>query len=222
MLRPLYYHYKCSKSGRVGRVLHLALRWWLEVLQLEICEAASFVVDRREPVQIFCDARGVPPRLVAVAIVDQDILYTDMEPSTDVMKLFEQRQDNQIMGLETLAIALALSSFKSSLYGRNVRIWSDNVGSESATRKGAAKSFDHNSLIHGIWSQALRLKIALQVDRVPTQFNVADLPSREEYALLEQIGAVWVPPLLAHEFLNPGCWESLSIKQPWASAQLST
>ena len=59
-------------------------------------------------------------------------------------------------------------------------IWSDNVGAEKATDKGAAKQFDQNALIHAIWLRMAELGIYAWVDRVPTKLNIADLPSRRE------------------------------------------
>lgn len=38
------------------------------------------------------------------------------------------------------------------------------------------------------------------MDRVPTDDNVSDLPSREEYDLLQGLGAVWRPPVVAQVF----------------------
>ena len=33
--------------------------------------------------------------------------------------------------------------------------------------------------------------------------NIADLPSRESYDLLEQLGAIWTRPVLTKEFYQP-------------------
>ena len=64
--------------------------------------------------------------------------------------------------------------------------------------KGSAKSWDHAVLIHDIWSLALCNHTAVWIERVGTDDNVSDLPSREEHKLLEEIGdgAEWRPPLL--------------------------
>ena len=94
------------------------------------------------------------------------------------------------------ALAVGISTFADSLKRRKVRIWSDNKSAEAATRKGAAKQFDHASLIHGIWLRAAELGMEIRVDRVPTKQNIADLPSREEYNLLGMIGAEEVATLV--------------------------
>ena len=51
-------------------------------------------------------------------------------------------------------------------------------------------------MIHEIWTIALAFGVHLWLDRVPSHENIADLPSREEYGLLRDIGAVWKAPLI--------------------------
>ena len=129
------------------------------------------------------------------------------------MEIFTRREDNQIAGLELLAIALGLSTFGEVLAGRRVCVWSDNTVSEHGTRKGSARSWDHASLVHCLWTKAAKLGIDLQVERVPSDDNIADLPSREEYCLLRSLGAVFEEPLLDKDFWDPSSWEALSLRK---------
>ena len=78
------------------------------------------------------------------------------------------------------------------LSGTTVRVWTDNAGAWGAIAKGAAGQSDHNCLVHGVWLLAWRLDIGLWVEWVPTDRNVADLPSRQANKLLEQLGAIKV------------------------------
>ena len=77
----------------------------------------------------------------------------------------------------------------------------------------ACQAFDHNLLVHEIWSMALRNHMALWVYRVPSEDNIADLPSRcsravwrhgliacllpsrYEFRLLDDINAKWHDPI---------------------------
>ena len=111
-----------------------------------------------------------------------------------------------------LAIALALSTFGQMIAGRHVRVWSDNTGSESSTKKGAAKAFDHNCLVHCLWLMAAKLQIDMFVDRVPSAENISDLPSREEYELLGALGAQFVSRHLAECFFQVTSWRALQLK----------
>jgi hypothetical protein len=76
------------------------------------------------------------------------------------------------------------------------------AGAEHATINGAARSFDHNQLIHEIWWHALQHRIHLWVVRVPSKDNVADGPSRSEYGLMGELGAMWREPVLADFYLG--------------------
>ena len=106
------------------------------------------------------------------------------------------RKDNQIMALESIAIALGMSTFENELRGRKVVVYNDNKAAEAASKKGTAKCWDHCEIVHDIWTHALLNKTFLWIERVSTKDNISDLPSREEYALLEEIGAVWRAPLI--------------------------
>ena len=112
-----------------------------------------------------------------------------------------------------MAIAFGLSTFSQLLATRRVCVWSDNTGSESATRKGAARSFDHSCIIHSIWLKAALIQADLHILRVPTEDNVADLPPREDYVLLQVIGASRVEPVLDAAFWKPDAWEALTLQR---------
>ena len=173
------------------------------------------------PVQLFCDARGVPPRVAAVLLADGKCWYIDLAPSESALTNFRHRNDKQIMSLELLSIALGLSSFAHLLRGRKVRVWSDNAGAEATTRKGSARQFDHTCLVHCLWLRAAQLHIHLRVDRVPTDDNIADLPSRECYDLVERLGGVRIEAKLDDMFCAPEAWSSLSAESPGSSLVLT-
>ena len=164
------------------------------------------------PIHLFADARGHPPRLAAVLLADGKTHYTDWEPPPSLLAIFISRKDQQIMGLELLAIALGFSTFANLLEGRRVFVWSDNVGTESCARKGTARQWDHACIVHSLWKRAAALQCELYVERVPTAVNIADLPSREEYKLLHAIRALYCEPYLDTAFWQPDAWEALSLR----------
>ena len=79
---------------------------------------------------LFVDARGAPARCAAVLLIDGQRLYTDGQPSDQIMSAFSQRADNRIITLEIMAISVGLSTFAAELRGRKVVVWSDNKGAE--------------------------------------------------------------------------------------------
>ena len=178
-------------------LLKTALKWWRMVLRSDISEQRGWQQpQQQQPAHLYVDARSTPPRCAAVLFLDGRKYYTDGKPGTRHMKSIGKRGDGQILSLELMAIAVGLATFADELQGRQVWIFEDNTGAEAATRKGSCRADDHNALIHEIWSIALTYGMNLWLDRVPSDDNLSDLPSREEYALLEEIGAVWRPPLI--------------------------
>ena len=209
MLRPFFKQAYGNGDGCVGHDLLIALKWWLVVLQMEITEERVWELSCEPLLHLFVDARGVPPRCAAVLFFNGVCLYTDGAPSQHVLEEFQQRDDAQIMGLEILAIAVGLATFADELRGRRVVVWSDNTGAESASRKGTARSWDHAVMIHDIWSMALRNNTALWIERVGSDDNLSDLPSRESYLLIGALHGQWRAPKLpqacagAQEILMP-------------------
>ena len=149
---------------------------------------------------LFGDARGFPPHLGAVLYCDGGVWWTHMPAPPAVLAHFRARKDNQIMGLELLAISLGLCTFGEWLKDRSVVIHSDNTGSEVTMRRGTARSLDHAQLVHSQWHHVARLGAGVYVKRVATDDNIADLPSREEFRICETKGAVFVPPALETKY----------------------
>ena len=110
------------------------------------------------------------------------------------------------MGLEMLSIALGLSVFEKEIQRRRIVIHSDNRGAECCIRKGIASTFDHCCLVHQMWSHMAALRVNAWITRVPTDDNVADLPSRGEYNLLRRMGAIRRAAWIAPEYLQPAAW----------------
>ena len=121
------------------------------------------------------------------------------------------------------------------LVHRSVEIYSDNTGAEASLRKGTARSFDHCMLVHAMWKRLAELRCTAWVGRVPTEENLADLPSRstsararrahprrasafprEEYDLLKRIGGRERPPTLDEAFMAPSAWRALSLRNWYA------
>ena len=96
MLQPLYkrQHSKSrSSSFSEGSPLDLCLKWWSEVLSMQLLQAKPFTVSQAPTVHLFADARGQPPRLAAVLLIDGAVMYIDWAPPTKLMQMFQQRED---------------------------------------------------------------------------------------------------------------------------------
>ena len=205
LVRPLY-------KSRWNKLVESSLRWWLEVLSLQIRQIKPWKMPSTRPVQLLCDARGSPPRLAAVVYThDGQSFYTDVAPPVELMKFFQDRNDGQICGLELCAIALGLCTFAEHCEGRKLHVFSDNAGSEHSTERGSAKAWDHNCIVHSIWYKAATLRCHMVVDRVPTKDNIADLPSREKYDLLHAMGTSFVEPVIDNMFWDSTAWDTVKL-----------
>ena len=181
----------------------MVLRWWLFVLAQDICEEHPWEAPCAPVARMFVDAASSPMRCAAVLFCEEGWFYTDGKPSEAIVNRLTVRRDNQIMGLESIAIGLGLSTFAPELHKRKVVVYSDNKGAEAATRKGSARSWDHCQVIHEIWTQALANHTYVWIERVPSEDNLSDLPSRGEYELVaSELGAQWREPVIANLFLD--------------------
>ena len=129
MLRPIF-DQKTRRDGRISADLRRALQWWKDVLSLDLAEVRLWSAPNRQIAHLFCDAAGAKPALGAVLFVDGQCLWTSMETPESVIRKFRVRKDKQIMGLELLAISVALSTFNDWLKNRSVVIYCDNTGAE--------------------------------------------------------------------------------------------
>lgn len=86
-----------------------------------------------------------------------------------------------------------------------------------AFRKGTARRTDHAQLVHEMWLQLALLEIDVHVVRVASKDNIADLPSRGDYGMFDQIGAVWCAPSLDTVFMAADTWEVL--QERWAALE---
>ena len=116
--------------------LRRALAWWLRVLEAGLCELRPWCVSEEPPAQLFCDARGYPPHLGAVLLMDGGRWFAHCAAPEELLHRFRRRSDNQIMGLELASISLGLWSFETLIRGRKVAIHSDNTGSEAGAFAG--------------------------------------------------------------------------------------
>ena len=127
-LRPIFD--QCTRrDGQLSMELQHSLQWWRHVLKSKITETTAWTGVAGPVVHIFCDAAG-SGGMGAVLFTDKGTYFVHMQAPAAVTKNFVVRADNQIMGLELLAISLALSSFEDLIRKRRVVIHSDNTGSE--------------------------------------------------------------------------------------------
>ena len=208
MVRPFYaQQYAKNRNGRCDEILMGAIKWWIEVFDNDLKQAID-LRKRAKTVDLFCDASGNPPIMAAVMLDKGCAEYCTKLVPDAIMQKFEHRKDEQIMGLELLAVLMGVETFQNKLKNRNVRVWTDNIGGECALRKQTSRMTDHNAIVHLTWLRAAQIGAGLFMNRVPTNENIADGPTRptEEVAMsiLERLQAKQVPARLPGELLTAG------------------
>ena len=208
MIRPFYARqYAQCRNRPCDEILTGAMKWWVEVFDSELKQAVD-LRRRTKNIDMFCDASGSPPIMAAV-LIDKDCAeYCTMRVPDVIMKKFDHRGDEQIMGLELLAILMGVETFRNKVKNANVRVWTDNIGGECALRKQSGKKSDHNAIVHLTWLKAAQLGSGLFMHRVPTNANIADGPTRptQEIAmsLINELQAAPVAARLPRELVNAG------------------
>jgi hypothetical protein len=106
------------------------------------------------------------------------LAFADRVPCRTRALLQERKQ--QIALIELLVVLMAVEAFADEIQGRDVILWIDNVVAEAAVRNGFLRrdSVDGCALASALWLSFMRLRVTAWVERVPTDLNIADGPSR--------------------------------------------
>ena len=128
-------------------------------------------------------------------------LHTYRPPQVD-------RPKAQYIGqLELLAAVVAYTTFPDVLAGRHVIHWIDNESAVYSLAKGYSGAADSARVVNLYHACVAQLGVTPWLEYVGTDDNIADLPSRGEYGLLQTLGGsgsfrvAVIPPLSS--FVGP-------------------
>ena len=113
---------------------------------------------------------------------------------------------SQIAMVELFATIAALETFKSQLEGSSTLLFVDSEPVQGALVKGYSAREDMCELVSVFWRCALVLKINLYIDRISTDANPADHPSRNRMEVGESLGWIEIEPKFP--FLQRGLVET--------------
>eukprot|EP00438_Fugacium_kawagutii_P004538 Skav222280 [mRNA] locus=scaffold807:136980:138029:- [translate_table: standard] len=123
---------------------------------------------------------------------------TPLQFSAEVpMALIEQwlPRKSQIAMVEMFAVVVALKTFEEKLKGSWALLFVDSESVQGALVKGYSAKEDLCELVGKFWDIAQSIKIYLYIDRVPTDANPSDPPSRENIRIGEMAGWITVPAI---------------------------
>ena len=98
------------------------------------------------------------------------------------------RRKTQIVPIEMIAPILAIETFRDHLRNKDVLLLIDSEAVEAALVKGYSSKEDLCELVEIFWELALEYRINFFIDRVSTDANPADWPSRDLLEIGESAG----------------------------------
>jgi hypothetical protein len=122
-------------------------------------------------------------------------LYADAVPSLEVLSTFSPDKKTYISQLEALATLTVYRAERTwrdagiDLRGRTVNHFIDNTAALSAFVNGYSSSTDMAQISNMLWLLVAGMRTRPWFEYVPSASNIADLPSRSDYELLERLGA---------------------------------
>ena len=94
----------------------------------------------------------------------------------------------QIVPIEMIATVLAIETFKDHLRGKDVLLLINSEAVEASLVKGYSSKQDLCKIIELFWDLALELRISFFIDRISSDSNPADWPSRDQLSIGEAAG----------------------------------
>ena len=164
--------------------------------------------------------------IVIFLVEERRWLYAECDCPDSVLARFVLRR--QYIGqLELLAAVAAYFTFPDILADREVLHAIDNTSAIAALIKGYSRAVDSVRIIHAFYAFNLGLSTSAWFEYVATDANIADLPSRGDFELLESLGAerrpCRLPPLDAWD-IPSGEWlrRATSARQVSGSSDMAT
>ena len=111
--------------------------------------------------------------------------------------------------LELLAAPFGLATWAKRLVDRPILLWIDNDRAAANLVEGYSPKTDSSSIVGSFWLMAAQLKASIYIDRVESESNLSDGPSRFEFDLIQSLGGVWGPPnfsSLTSPPIDPSKW----------------
>ena len=87
---------------------------------------------------------------------------------------------NYIQFMEMSAAALFVATFGQDCREANVTLFCDNVAQQGSLSKGFSKDLDNAVLAGVFWDMIAAQGINLWLERVPSEENLSDVPTRED------------------------------------------
>ena len=166
-----------------------SLKCWRRLIQFGPPREISLRSEKPSDVVIFTDGftpdqrkEEVGPDRVGAVMFDRRAQapkqFAEVIPREISEKWIPRK--TQIVPIEMLAPILAIETFRGHLRNKDVLLFIDSEAVEAALVKGYSSKEDLCELVEIFWELALKYKINFFIDRVSTDANPADWPSRHQ------------------------------------------
>lgn len=200
-LRPIserqYSRFPVNGSFSLDEALKISLVHWKGLIQAGPPRQIDTKVSKRSDVVIFTDGFTSDPRdrvkqpdRVGAVLFDPNlgapVQFSEVIP-VSVQKRWLHRT-TQIVPIEMLAPFLALATFNKRLRNSDVIVLIDSESVEASLVKGYSSREDLCELISIFWDLIIECEVRVFIDRVSTDANPADWPSRGNLGRGESVG----------------------------------
>ena len=208
-LRPIserqYARFPLSDGFTLDEALRFSLSHWRHLVEFGPPRPIDVRAEKPADSVIFTDGftpdprkrENLPDRVGAVLFdrrLTQALQFSEVIPKA-AQKFWAIRK-TQIVPVEMVAPILALGTFRDRLFGADLILLIDSEAVEAALIKGYSSKEDLCILISIFWDLVFELRIRVFIDRVATDANPSDWPSRGDLEKGERAGwrsvkAVW-------------------------------
>ena len=196
---------------KLDEALEISLKHWRKLIESGPPRPIELKRDRFSDVVIFTDGftpdprdcKQLPDRVGGVLFdrrLNRPRQFTAVV-SKSVQKKWLVRK-TQIVPVEMIATILALTTFSDRLRNTDLVMLIDSEAVEAALVKGYSSKEDLCLLISTFWDSVFHLKTRVFIDRVSTDANPADWPSRNDLATGSKAGWVTVETVWPSELLE--------------------
>ena len=188
-LKPIYALGRAPNLDRYKKYpisihVRLCLEWFQRILRKIPKRIMRDPHNPPREFRIFVDASsdaavnsGTLGAVVFSVEAPMDMFFVSWVMPTEFFAFLKPR-GNFIQFLEMSACILALRTWHRKLRGANVIMYCDNNGQLGALSHGFAKQWDYTVVASVFWELACIGNIHILLRRVPSDFNIADIPSR--------------------------------------------
>eukprot|EP00392_Amoebophrya_sp_AT5.2_P012440 g12543.t1 len=188
VLKPLTQYInlpKCSKNG-FSKKLEQCLRNILAILDQDIKKFSKFEDPCAENVMLYTDASWSHGSGWLAAVFNIDGKFVVRRIRVKACDIMTTKRSSPINFLELITTILAVAEFRGKLQHSFFRISVDNEAAKNALLNQNSPTTELAIGAVFFWSFVSSRLLTPWVDRVPSGFNIADVPTRPEFLLFVQ------------------------------------